>query len=84
MAGLSDEQVRMLAHDIAAQALVRMSDPDRLTELKAAVKLWLPSSDEFDLREVAPKVAACLNSFAVLLDQRKERLVDDGRAAPYA
>jgi hypothetical protein len=82
---LTDEQVRHLAHDIVAQALTRMSDPDedRHNALKAAVKLWLPGADEFELRVLAEKVAKCINGFAVLIDQRKERLVESGRAAPY-
>lgn len=85
MQKLSDEQVRFLAHDIVAQALTRMSDPDedRHNALKAAITLWLPSADEFELRELADKIGKCINGFAVLIDQRKERLVESGRAAPY-
>lgn len=83
---LNNEQVRALAHDLAAQALTRMGDPEpeRQDALKRAIRLWLPTADEFELRAVTPLVAECLNGFATLIDQRKERLVSSGRAEPYA
>ena len=82
---LSNEQIRALAHDLAAQALTRMGDPEpeRQQALRQALKAWLPTADEFELRTVAPLIADCFNGFAILLDQRKERLVASGRAEPY-
>ena len=85
MASLSDEQVRHLISDIVARALTRMGDPtpERYDALRVVVRMHVPSLDEFDLRDVVEKVAAGLNGMANLVEQRRDRLVAQGRAEPY-
>jgi hypothetical protein len=86
MARLTDEQVRHLTSDLIAQALTRMADdtPERSLVLKDALKAWVPEADEFDLREILPRVQVGLRGMATLVEERRERLVSTGKAAPYA
>jgi hypothetical protein len=87
VARLSDEQVRYLISDIVAHALTRMGDPtpERTDALRAVVRMHCPqlAEDEFDLRDVVAKVAAGLNGMANLVQERRDRLVATGRAAPF-
>ena len=82
---LTDDQVRHLVSDIAVQMLARAVEdiPERRDALKHALSAWLPDADEFDLREVLPRVQTGLLAMATLVEERLDRLVKKGGAARY-
>ena len=85
MATLTDPQIRALYSDIGAHLLARAGDPtdDRTQVLRQVIKDYTPELDEFELRRVVECVASGLRQLATLVEERKDRLMDDGRADVY-
>ena len=85
MARLNDEQIRALYSDIAAALLGRAGDPEaeRSTVLRQVIKDYAPDVDEFELRRLVKNVATGLRQLATLIEDRRDRMMDAGTAAPY-
>jgi hypothetical protein len=85
MAQLSDPQMRALYMDIGAQLLGRAGDPtsERTDVLRQIVKDYVPDADEFELRRLVGGVATGLRQLASLVEDRRDRMMDDGRADSY-
>jgi hypothetical protein len=85
VARLSDEQVRALYSDIGAQLLGRAGDPtaERSNVLRQVIKDHVPDADEFEVRRLVVHVATGLRQLATLVEDRRDKLMDQGRAATY-
>jgi phosphoenolpyruvate carboxylase len=85
MAELTDPQIRALYSDIGAHLLARAGDPteERTQVLRQVIKDYLPEVDEFELRRVVEHVATGLRQLATCVEDRRDRLMDDGRAEAY-
>lgn len=85
MAKLSDEQIRALYSDIGAHLLGRCGDPtaERSSVLRQVIKDYAPDVDEFELRRLVIHVATGLRQLATLIEERRDRMMDEGRAANY-
>lgn len=84
MSTTSDEQVRWLISQMASRMLTRAGDPEpeRRAALERAVADWLPGVDAFERRRVAELVAQGFHGMANLVDERRARLEQAGKAAP--
>lgn len=85
MASLNDGQVRALYCDIAAHLLGRAGDPtsERSDVLRQVIKDYVPGADEFEIRRLVVQVATGLRQLATLVEDRRDKLMDTGRAQPY-
>lgn len=85
MASLSDEQIRALYSDIGAHLLGRCGDPtaERSNVLRQVIKDYVPEADEFEIRRLVIHVATGLRQLATLIEDRRDKLMDQGRAATY-
>lgn len=85
MAHLSEPQVRALYSDIAAQLLGRAGDPtaERSQVLRQVIKDYVPEADEFEVRRLVLHVATGLRQLATLVEDRRDKMMDDGRAQTY-
>ena len=85
MAQLTDEQVRALYSDVAAQLLARCGDPtaERSNTLRQVIRDYVPDADEFEIRRLVIHVATGLRQLSTLIEERRDRLMDQGRAANY-
>lgn len=85
MAQLSDAQVRALYSDIGAQLLGRAGDPtaERSQVLRQVIKDYVPDADEFEVRRLVIHVATGLRQLATLIEDRRDKLMDQGKAASY-
>lgn len=70
---------------MAARALLRASgpEPEMRAQLVSGLRVWLPDTDIWTLRELAPGVAADFVTLVNAIDARRDRLVRRGKAKPY-
>jgi hypothetical protein len=82
---LTDEQVRALYSDIGAALLARCGDPtaERSQTLRQVIRDYVPNADEFELRRLVIHVASGLRQLATLIEDRRDKLMDQGRADSY-
>jgi hypothetical protein len=85
MAKLTDEQIRALYSDIGAHLLGRAGDPtaERSAVLRQVIKDYVPDADEFEQRRLVVHVATGLRQLATLIEDRRDKLMDSGRADTY-
>lgn len=73
----SMEHLRYVTTEAAMDAIEQMSrDPKAL---RALAHDWFPDADEFDLRWIAEGLASGLNGMRGLLENRRQRLIKEGR-----
>lgn len=85
MATRSDEEVRGLISAITADLLRNAADSTQTERLKRKIRDWYPNQDavdEFELRRLTSMVQDGLGGMARLVEDRFERLVEQGRAKP--
>ena len=71
------DQLRYVTTEAAQQALEQMAgDP---AALRALAHDWFPDADEFDLRWCAEGLASGLTGMRGLLENRRQRLIREGR-----
>lgn len=73
------EELRYVTTEVAKQAIAEKAAPDKRRELMGVLQDWFPDADEFDLRWAADGVALGLDQMQVLLENRRQRMVDLGR-----
>lgn len=73
------EELRYVTTEIAKQAIEDAAKPEERRRLMGAIQDWFPDADEFDLRWAADGVALGLSQMMVLLENRRQRMVDLGK-----
>lgn len=73
------EELRYVTTEIAKQAIEQAANPELRRTLMGAIQDWFPDADEFDLRWAADGVALGLGQMTALLENRRQRMVNDGK-----
>lgn len=83
MAGLTDAQIRWLAHELVLQALdeIFVTEHDSQTRrLLVGAWSWAPDVDKATLETYVPKLRRTIEGLAGAISERRARMVEKGMA----